>query len=210
MTVPSRSVLRRRPVAAVERPTPRPVVLGIDPSLGSTGYAYVAGGTLKTGTITTEALRGCHRLVYVRNQIERLIHTVKPSLVVFEDYAYGKGGKMNNNVFHIGELGGVIKTFLWEHGVDILPISPTTLKSVIAQNGHAKKPEISAALKARFEIDVRQNDEADAVGLMLIGEMKAGLRAPPQKEGKSDRFAAVRTTEILKGKPNHLAKRPDL
>jgi Holliday junction resolvasome RuvABC endonuclease subunit len=202
MSAPSRLLLRRRPAVANHVPeSPRPVILGIDPSLGSTGYAWIDAGELRTGLITTDKLRGPHRLFYVRMQVEKLIEKVQPTFVVFEDYAYGKGGPRNNNVFNIGELGGVVKTLLWERGVDILTISPTSLKSVIALNGSAKKPEISKALRERFDIDVKQNDMADAVGLLLIGEMKAGLRPEPPKERKSDRFAAVRETEFIKGKP---------
>ena len=100
-------------------------------------------------------------------------------------------------MFHIGELGGVLKTLLWEKGVDYISIPPTAMKSVIAQNGAAKKPDISSALKTRFGLDIRQNDEADATGLLLIGEMLLGIRAVV---GSVERFASVKNAKLTKGK----------
>jgi len=132
--------------------------------------------------------------------LSKVIEAAKPTLVVYEDYAMGAGGKMNNNVFHLGELGGVLKTMLWEQGIDYIEIAPTMMKSVIALNGRAEKRGIATALQVRFGITVNQHDEADAIGLMLLGEMKCGARNPTEKAGKSDRLEALRQTPITKGK----------
>lgn len=188
-------LLRRSAVAPAKR------VLGIDPSLTSTGYAYWDTGTLMTGRITTDPLRGPNRLFYVRMKFEKLLSLVNPDLVCFEDYAFAAKG---NNMFNIGELGGVLKTHSWENGFDYVCIPPTVMKSVIALDGGAKKDEISLALKSRFNIDIKQHDEADAAGLLLIGEMRCGARRPAPKVGKSDRFAAVMDCAIVIGKPPRL------
>lgn len=174
--------------------------MGIDPSLTSTGYAYWKNGKLVTGRITTDKLRGPHRLFYVRLMVGKILDEVQPSLVVYEDYAMGARG----NTFHMGELGGVLKTLLWERGIDVLDIGPTMLKSIIALSGSAKKPDIVAALKTRFGINVTQHDEADAVGLMLVGEMRCGQRSvtseSKKSRSKSSRFDSVRQANITRGK----------
>jgi Holliday junction resolvasome RuvABC endonuclease subunit len=186
----------RRPSPAVI-PAVRRAVLGIDPSLSSTGYSYWHGARLVTGCIESGKLRGPHRLFYIRMQVGKLLDACQPTLVAMEDYAMGARG---NNMFHIGELGGVLKTLVWDRGIDILPIPPTVMKSIIAMNGRAEKQHIMTALQVRFGITLTQHDEADAAGLMVVGEMRCGLRKANAKDGKSDRFAAVRDCELVKGR----------
>lgn len=182
---------RRRPAAEYVR------VFGIDASLRCTGYAYHDGGKLITGRIETDHLRGPRRLFYIRMMMGRALDAAQPTLVVVEDYAFSRKG---NNMFHIGELGGVLKTLLWERGIDFIEVPPTVMKSIIALTGKAKKPQVMAALKSRFGLVVTQHDEADAAGLMLLGEMRTGIRQTDAKVGKSDRFEAVRRTQVVKGK----------
>lgn len=178
-------------------------VLGIDASLSSTGYAYMQGAKLITGRITTGNLRNAHRLFYVELMLSKVLDVAKPTLVAYEDYAMGARG---NNMFHIGELGGVLKRLIWSRGIDYFEIPPTVMKSVIALSGKAEKHQIATALKVRFGMTVNQHDEADAAGLMLVGEMKAGIRRVDAKVGKSDRFDAVRQAEIVRGKLSLISK----
>lgn len=174
-------------------------VLGVDPSLTSTGFAYETEAGLKTGRITPEHLRGPKRLFYVRLMLSKVIDQVAPTLVVMEGYAMGARG---NNMFDIGELGGVLKTMIWERGIDSMLVPPTVMKSVIALNGRAEKQQISAALRVRFGITVRQHDEADAVGLMILGQMRTGARRVDPNSAKSGRFEAVSGLPITPGKLN--------
>jgi Holliday junction resolvasome RuvABC endonuclease subunit len=179
-------------------------VLGVDASLASTGYAYFQNGRLVSGRITTEKLRGPHRLFYVRLQLAKVLDTVKPTLVSYEDYAMGARG---NNMFHIGELGGVLKTLVWERGIDCLEIAPTMMKSIIALSGRADKQQVSTALKVRYDLSVAQHDEADATGLLLVGEMRCGIRRVDAKSGKIDRSEVSMQLPITKGKL-HLISNP--
>lgn len=159
-----------------------------------------------TGRIVTNKLRGPHRLFYVRKTLGEVIDAARPTLVVIEGYAMGVRG---NNMFHIGELGGVLKTMLWDRGIDYIEIPPTVMKSAIALNGRAEKTDIIASLKTRFNLRVTQHDEADAAGLMLLGEMFAGARKVDKqamKSGKADRFDAIRTAKVIKGRPQCILK----
>lgn len=197
----SKSPLLRR--LAAPQPEKLDRILGVDPSLRSTGYAYRRNGALVTGLITTDKLRGPHRLFYVRLQLSKILEASEPTLIVFEDYAMGARG---NNMFHIGELGGLLKVLAWERGIDYIEVPPTVMKSVIALNGRADKKEVRTALKVRFGLTVQQYDEADATGLMLLGEMKTGVRRLNAVSLKSDRFDAVRSLEVVKGKLTLISK----
>ena len=74
----------------------------------------------------------------------------------------------------LGEVGGVLKLLTWELGIDALIVPPSTMKSLIAGNGHAQKTDVKAALRAQYGYDVPQDDEADALGLLLVGEHTLG------------------------------------
>ena len=193
-----RRLSQAAPVVAERR-----VVLGVDPSLASTGYAYFLNGRLITGRITTDKLRGPHRLFYTELQLGKVLDLVQPTLVAYEDYAMGARG---NNMFHIGELGGVLKRLIWARGIDCVEIPPTVMKSVIALNGKAEKQQIATALKVRYGLTVTQHDEADATGLLLLGEMKAGIRRIDPAIRKSNRFDAVQQAQIVKGKLSLISK----
>jgi hypothetical protein len=78
-------------------------------------------------------------------------------------------------------------------------VSPTVVKSVISSHGHADKDSVIAALKTRYGLTVTQHDEADAVALMLLGEMRCGLRPYPKTDAKS-KLKGVQGCEIRRGK----------
>lgn len=196
-----------RIVRASTRPPLR--VLGIDPSLGSTGFAYRdETGAVFTGTIPTGKLDGPARLDFVRTQVEALLQYVHPNFVVYEDYVNGnvKGGR----VFHIGELGGVLKTLFWQRGIPVMLVSPTALKLAITGRGNAdstarstkrtktgkkvkdqSKPEMRAALAKHFGLTVEQGDEADACGLMLLGELRHRSKRIPEAVSRTLTIASI-------------------
>lgn len=150
-------------------------MLGIDQSLSSTGYAYSEGGERLTfGRITTKDQRGSVRLFYIRNRLHEIVEKVRPSLVVFEGYAMGFG-RSTGRLADLGELGGVLKLYAWERGLDVLVVPPSTLKLAVVGRGNAKKEEMAIAVRRSYGYDVAQDDEADAVGLALIGWSRMGV-----------------------------------
>lgn len=132
----------------------------------------------------------------------QILDIVNPTTVFYEGYAMGARG---NNMFHIGELGGVLKMMMWERGIAVAEVSPTTLKMVIAGSGRAEKKEVMASLAEDYGLTVRQHDEADAAGLMIIGEIKCGTRKAAFTERK--RLSAVDAIEIVPGKLQSISAR---
>lgn len=196
--------------------------MGIDPSLTSTGFAYRHGGDLITGRIDTKEVVGPWRLHYVRNRIAAIIDKLEPDIVMYEDYAMGKGGvgAAAGRTFSIGELGGVLKEHIWARGIDIHLVSPTSLKKFVTGKGNPgftpkgkkkltttqKKALIGAALRADFGVNVHQNDEADAAGLLLFGEANAGLIDIPQTPLKLSRAEAMKQFTVVRGKLQLISK----
>lgn len=176
-------------------------ILGIDASLTSTGYAYRLAGEVYTGTITCGALQGPYRLSYMRRKMEEVLAIAKPSMVVIEDYAMGKVGRGGSRAFHIGELGGVYKMIVWDMGIDIMLVSPTALKACIVGNGAAKGKEVVMdAIETKFGYSFTQNDEADAFGLMAMGEVRSKASTFSPELIKQLRPNKIAEYAIIKGR----------
>ena len=145
-------------------------LLGIDPSLNSTGIAFRVGGKVNAYCIGGGTFRGIARIKHVRNAVNTALDTYAPSLVIYEGYALGFRGK-SNIIFDLGELGGVLKLLILERGIDILLVPPTSLKMFVTGKGNAKKEQVSLALEQNHGLSFSTSDQYDAAGLLLLGEM---------------------------------------
>ena len=115
-------------------------------------------------------------------------------MVVFEDYATGFR-KTTGRLAHLGEVGGALKFTAWEAGTDILVAPPAVMKSLVANNGGAKKDAVQAAIRKLYGYHVTQDDEADALGLMLVGEHLCGsdeINPTPARRASLDKCEMTR------------------
>ncbi len=143
-------------------------VLGFDPSLTSSGFAYQDPETWEvTSGLIKPPTRGVERLEFIRNELRTLCDLCNPSMIVYEGYSMGSH---TGRAFDIGELGGVLKMFAFGNGYPVLLVPPTVLKKFVTGKGNASKEEVILKLYKRFGYEAPQNDEADAIGLYLFGE----------------------------------------
>lgn len=170
-------------------------VMGIDPSLNSTGYSRKVGGVIETGMIKPLNKRGPDRLYYVRSALRRLLRENKPDLVVYEGYSMGSRG---NNTFNIGEMGGTLLLELWEQGIDVLLVPPKTLKLAIAGSGNADKDQVKRAVLDLFGQNIQADDEADAFALMVFGEVFLRGIGPSAFVARAKK--QISKTELVKGR----------
>ena len=179
-------------------------VLGLDLSLTSTGYAYrvppnhASGQEIVTGRILSKHLRGPERLWFLEGQLVDILTFGDPfTLAVIEGYAMGFGGKNPGRVFDIGEWGGVARLCLFEHGVPIVIVSPSSLKMFATGNGGAaiKKPQVIAAIKEVWNYQVDQDDEADAFVAMMLGE--AYLNKRKRRKYNANQIRALDKIEYI-------------
>ena len=148
-------------------------IVGIDASLTSTGYAYLREGVPVTSHIPTGDLRGPARLFYIEERIANVLKLVQPSIVVIEDYAMNMKRQGAGRAYSIGELGGVLRLLAHRNGANVELVSPTTLKKFISGVGKGSdKTVVQRAILAQFGYNVTQNDEADALALLLFGQVK--------------------------------------
>lgn len=154
----------------------RTVVLGLDASLNSTGYAFRQGTGIVTGRIRPGDKRGSSRLWHNLQQFERILDQSSPDVVVIEGYAMGvKGGR----VFSIGEWGGVARLAAWRRGIKIITVTPSSLKMIVSGSGSPGKEKLQKAVTRMYGVTTTQDDELDALGLMAVGEALEDARGCP-------------------------------
>ncbi len=143
-------------------------VVGLDLSLTATGYADEAGSA-----VIKVRSRGPERLCAIRDEIMRRMCQTPPvsdldggrPLVVIEGYSFAS--KFKGEL--MGELGGVIRTLLWEQAIPYAEVPPTVLKKFATGKGNAGKDEVLACAIRRWGFLGADNNEADAHLLRRMG-----------------------------------------
>jgi len=148
-------------------------ILGFDPSLQRSGYAYQdAAGQVYTGSIRAGTLRGYARLAYIQTCFAELLTKSQAQLVVYETYSYAAPGRLCD----LAELGGVLKLLAWQRGIALLLVPPTNLKQFATGYGRASKEAIVQAIAERWRYTISQFDEADAFVLYMMGKSRDNQR----------------------------------
>jgi crossover junction endodeoxyribonuclease RuvC len=142
-------------------------VVGLDLSLAASGVA-TPGGTfcLKPRT------KGMERLLEIRRSVDAFVWDFgRPAdLVVVEGYAYAA----HQMAHQLGEVGGVIKLYLHEHGFRVAVVPPAKLRKYATGAGNAAKEAALATAVKRSGIEFRTHHEAEAWWLRMMGQDAMG------------------------------------
>jgi len=90
-----------------------------------------------------------------------------PCFITLEDYAYSPRQGGHNWVLR--EIGGVFKLSTYNLCKGLLLVSPTSLKKFVTGNGRCEKSEIFRVVLREFDFDAKNDDEADAFSLAVLG-----------------------------------------
>lgn len=166
-------------------------VMGLDPSLASFGVAYrLPDGLVWASRIAPpKGLRGAARLIYIESALEGFIDKYRPTMVAYEDYAFGAARRGSRSVFGIGELGGVTKRLLYKKGVAILTVPPSSLKLFATGKGNADKAEVAKYVQQTEGRVFASSDQNDAVALLKLGEAFVTPRMRPRNRQHYQRQA---------------------
>lgn len=172
-------------------------LLGIDPSLTSTGLAWLDTDTCEwvTERYTTSPLDGTQwsRMQrIVRAAESRFMTPVELDLIVIEGLAtYGHNAGLLAGLWW--QLVGAAE----EYGIEVLTVPPATRAKYAAGSGRASKSDVLAVVRETYEgADVPQHDVADAVALAALGARVKGF--PVEQVARpwvDDVAAAVRLRE---------------
>lgn len=143
-------------------------VIGLDPSLTSTGIALVDG---HVDVIRTSELHGMVRLDAICRSMVRALGAGPVDLVAIEGYSMGSKGQA---IFDLGELGGVLRHAIWSLGLPWVDIAPNSLKKYATGRGDADKTRMVVAARDRLDYGGYSPDEADALWLRAAGRQILG------------------------------------
>jgi len=146
-------------------------VMGIDPSLNNTAYCFLGVQEQpKTCKIRVGKKKGVPRLLHIERNIEPLLLSYQPELIVIEGYSYAS----TNQAHQTGELGGILRRMFHIYGVRWIEVAPPILKKFITGKGNADKNLVLLNVYKRWGLDLKSDDEADAFGLAKIGTYLLG------------------------------------
>lgn len=121
---------------------------------------------LHSETIQFKKLTGEPRINAIAARVMDLISHHTPALIVLEDYAVGRfAGAAIVSI----SIGSVVRFLLWQNEIPFIVVSPTALKKFVTGKGNAKKENMILEVYKRYGYTAPTNDEADAVGLAMLG-----------------------------------------
>ncbi len=157
--------------------SPGATVLGIDPGLQCTGYAFLSAGSkpqearlIEAGVIRLQRTRPLpERLVELETSLETLIQTHRPGLLACEElYAHYKHPRTAILMAH---ARGVILALAARSGLAIVSVAATNAKKLLTGSGRASKRQVQHAVAASLGLPVipEPHDVADAIAIALCG-----------------------------------------
>lgn len=143
-------------------------IMGIDPSISSTGVSFPDAETMAIKPRT----KGDLRLTEIGDQLTFAVRTARPDLVVIEDLA---GHYPGNSARIIPMLHGAIRDRLQVIGVPFMLLNPRTLKIFATGDGGADKDDMALAARRRLGRTYPTDDECDADWCRVAGRVAYGL-----------------------------------
>lgn len=155
------------------------IILSIDPSLNSTGFAIIDTSKRKKenrllhyGHIPNHHLNSDDsglKLIHIEMILKTLGIVFKPQIIVAEDLT---GNKFNDLKQNSKAHGIMEKVFV---GKNIVKINNKTFKKEFTGNGNAKKQDVANKVLEYFpNIHFATDDESDAIGIGLYYAEKLG------------------------------------
>lgn len=147
-------------------------VIGIDPGTGRLGWAVVEGNharqsLLACGCLETEAnSEPANRLLYLHQELTKIIAEFKPEAAAIEDLFFFKNAK---TVIGVAEARGMVVTLCALSGMAVYDYTPLQIKQTITGYGRADKQQVQLMVKSMLKLKttIKPDDAADAVAVGL-------------------------------------------
>lgn len=141
------------------------IFAGIDQSLTGTGVAIIENDSHSLKLVSPKKLRGIQRLLYIENTLKTLLPD-NIDLIAMEGYAFSAIG----HVFALGELGGIIKRFLYVNNYKFIIVPPGTLKKYVSGKGNSPKNLMLLSAYKKWGIEFKNDNLCDAFSLAKLAK----------------------------------------
>jgi len=153
-------------------PTAKTIILGVDPGVATTGYAFIQEQNscqkiLDFGIITTSAKQPFpERLKYIHVSLTKLIKKFKPNTIAVEQLYFCKNVKTALNV---GQARGVILLTAILNKLPLYEFTPLQVKQSVCGYGKADKSQVQQMVKILLNLKQipKPDDAADALAIAL-------------------------------------------
>ena len=147
-------------------------ILGIDPGTATTGYGVIDSdeGELRVvayGVITTPAnWEMPHRLVWIYDELCKLIKEHRPDTAAIEQLFFGKNV---TTALTVGQARGVLLLALAHAHLPIAEYPPMKIKEAITGYGNADKPQMQMMVRQLLNLEEtpRPDDAADGLAIAI-------------------------------------------
>lgn len=147
-------------------------VMGIDPGLGTTGWAIVSGADetcdlLAAGTIRTDPRADmADRLLIICNRVQELVREHTPADVAIEDVFLAKDARA---AFALGQARGAAMVGAALAGRPVYSYTALQVKQSVTGTGRASKEQVSFMVRNMLELDqpLQPIDTSDAAAVAL-------------------------------------------
>lgn len=152
-----------------------PVICGIDPGLGITGYAVLRGGAAAAQIVDAGVCRFSakeslsSRLASIHADVSAILADHRPALLAVEQL-YSHYNHPRTAIL-MGHARGVILLAAAQCGIEVRSYSATRVKRFLTGNGRATKAQMQRAIQTMFNLPAPPEppDVADALAVALCG-----------------------------------------
>ena len=152
--------------------TEKTIILGIDPGVATTGYAFVKEKSKQTeildyGVISTSAKQQfSERLKYIHRALTKLIKKFKPDVIAVEQLYFCKNVK---TALMVGQARGVILLTAILNKLPLYEFTPLQVKQAVCGYGKADKCQVQNMVKVLLNLKQipKPDDAADALAIAL-------------------------------------------
>jgi crossover junction endodeoxyribonuclease RuvC len=159
-------------------------ILGVDPSLRSTGYGLIeARGVEMTGiahgTIKNDAgVLPSRCLVRVHDTLAQLIEQHQPDVMAVEGLIFVQNTRI---ALTLGQVRGVAIAVAAARGLDIFEYAPRKVKQAVTGQGGAGKEQVAHMVKAQLGLkELPTGDAGDALAIAIChAQNSRGIQIHP-------------------------------
>ncbi|MBI4049380.1 MAG: crossover junction endodeoxyribonuclease RuvC [Candidatus Doudnabacteria bacterium] len=148
-------------------------ILGIDPGIGRTGYAFLkkTGSKivlLESGCISTKPGNEASRLLEIKKDLGLLIQKRKPDALAIESLFFASNAK---TAMSVGQARGVIMLTAAEYRLKIIELTPLQVKMSATGYGKADKAQVQRMIAKLLNLKKipKPDDAADAAAIAWAG-----------------------------------------
>lgn len=154
-------------------------IIGLDPSLTATGIArFHLDASVSFHTVPAVKETGLERVISVRHAALEAIYP-GCSLVVIEGLSFGSNDPSTQERAF---LHYSLREDFYRNHLRCVVVPPTTLKKFVTGSGAAKKDMMLLEVYKRWGLTAKNDNEADAIGLAMIGACIAGYKDPANQQ----------------------------